>query len=155
MQRGGIGIMGRSVSSVGKLLGCGLMSAVAVVAVAAVPPPSRPSALGAVKPGMWRIRSLDAGGPPDRRMCVLDPAVLMQIRHGAASCTRFIIADAARETTVHYSCRGAGWGRTSLRLAGEDEIEIETQGIANNSPFAFKAEGTRSGPCAAHADSRR
>lgn len=125
-----------------------------VAAMAAAPPPA-PSALDTLQPGMWRIRLLGVKETPPLLLCVADPAALVQLRHRAATCSRMVISNAARETTVHYSCPGAGWGRTSLRVESAVQAAIDTQGIADNAPFAFRAEARRTGACApVHSSSR-
>ncbi len=121
------------------LAGCAVL-----LAAAAVP---SPGALDTLQPGMWQIRTLGAV-KSERSLCVADPAALVRLRHGTAACTQLVISNTSREATVHYSCPGAGWGRTSLRLESPVQATIDTQGIAENAPFAFKAEARRTGSCA-------
>lgn len=102
-------------------------------------------AVGQLQPGLWQLRVV---GEPNRTICVADPHALMQIQHGAAAaCTRLVIANEKASATVHYSCPGAGWGRTTLRVETPRAARIETQGIADNAPFAFTAEARRIGAC--------
>jgi hypothetical protein len=49
--------------------------------------------------------------------------------------------------TVHYSCPGSGWGRTTVRVETPRLARVETQGIAGKAPFAFTAEARRVGAC--------
>lgn len=122
--------------------------ACALVAVAASAPAApRPalSALSPVDPGLWQVR---AEGEPVQSICVADPAALMQVRHRRSACTRLVIDSGKERATVHYSCPGAGWGRTTLRVSSSSAVRIDTQGIADNAPFAFVAEARRTGACA-------
>lgn len=122
------------------------------IALASIAPlrsqPAAPplTALALIEPGEWQLRS--RGDPVENRsICIGDPRHLLQVRHGRIACTRFIIANAAREATVHYTCAGAGNGRTTLRVETPRLIQIESQGIADNEPFALQFEGRRIGTC--------
>lgn len=101
-------------------------------------------ALAMLQPGLWQLR---AEGEPTLNVCVADPYALIQLRHKAGGCTRLVIANEKASATVHYSCPGAGWGRTTLRAETPRLARIDTQGIAENAPFAFVAEARRIGPC--------
>ena len=129
--------------------GRGFLPGGAMLLLAATPAPHpAPNALDALQPGMWEIRMLGPGAATRRRLCLADPAALVQLRHGAASCTRLVISNSARNITVHYSCSGGGWGRTSLYVESPDQVSIDSQGIAGNAPFSFKADAKRAGGCA-------
>lgn len=111
-------------------------------------PPAQPAALALVQPGQWNLRS--AEDPAENRsMCVRDARMLLQIRHGAAQCSRFVISNEARQTIVHYSCPGNGHGRTTLQVDSASVIRLETQGIIDKQPFALMLEGRRVGECSA------
>jgi len=105
--------------------------------------PSLP-ALASLEPGLWQLRG---EGEARRTLCVADPYSLIQLRHGAIQCSRLVVASAKSSATIHYSCPGAGWGRTTLRVETPRLARIDTQGIADNEPFAFVAEARRIGPC--------
>ncbi|MET0374337.1 MAG: DUF3617 family protein [Rhizorhabdus sp.] len=109
------------------------------------------NALTAIAPGQWEV---SVAGQTPRRMCVASPETLLQIRHRANPCSRLVIADAKASATVHYSCPGAGWGRTTLRVATPNVARISTQGIADNAPFDFDATARRIGDCPARSASR-
>ena len=115
----------------------------AAAAVAAGPVLSLP-ALGAMQPGLWQLR---AAGEPDRKLCLGDPLVLIQLQHGGVTCSHLVVASEKMNATVHYSCPGAGWGRTTVRVETPRLARVETQGIADNAPFAFTAEARRIGAC--------
>jgi hypothetical protein len=117
----------------------------------AQPPAADPGptlvALGTMQPGLWHLRRVDGGTDTPGDVCLGDPRVLLQLRHGAAACGSFVVANEAKLTTVQYSCPGAGGGRTSVRLESAGAVHIDSQGIAENAPFAFVAEARRTGTC--------
>ena len=109
-------------------------------------PTASPSALDGVKPGLWTLTLAEPGAVP-QRLCVGDPAMLIQVQHGGVPCSRLVLADKGHGATIHYSCPGAGWGRTSLRVESATNVSIDTQGIAANAPFAYRATAHREGDC--------
>ncbi len=118
------------------------------VVVAAPSTPSVPiKALSTVQPGLWDIRSRD-NPDANRSFCMADAKILLQLRHPNNVCTRFVISDEADEATVQYSCAASGNGRTTVRVETPRLVQIDTQGIADQSPFAFSAEARRVGNCA-------
>jgi len=129
--------------------GSGAPSSVVARPVApAAPAVMRARALDGVRPGLWSVRD-DGPGGTIHRLCLDDPAKLVQVRHSDAACSRMVIASAPREATIHYSCPGNGWGRTSLRVDSATSVRIDTQGIADNAPFAYQAVARREGECPA------
>lgn len=110
-------------------------------------------ALSGIERGMWELRERGSSAPP-RRICVADPLALMQVEHGGAACSRFVIDSQPRRATVHYTCPGAGHGRTTIRIETGRLIQLDSQGIADNSPFDFSYEGRRTGSCGAPASPR-
>lgn len=126
---------------------------VAVLAGIAVPGFSEPAqtptiaALQVIQPGQWALRSR-SDPAQSRALCLGDPALLLQLRHGAASCTRFVVANDPRGATVQYRCPGSGSGRTTIRVETPRLIQIDSQGIMNNEPFVVEFEGRRVGECA-------
>jgi hypothetical protein len=109
------------------------------------------NAMTAIQPGQWQ---LSIEGKPGKAMCVADPEALFQIRHRASACSRLVIADEKSSATVHYSCPGAGWGRTTLRVSTPTSVRISTQGIADNAPFDDTAVAKRTGECASRSARR-
>ncbi len=103
------------------------------------------AALAMLEPGQWQLKSRDAG--EDRTVCVGDPRALLQVRHGKTACSRFIIANDPRAATVHYTCPGAGHGRTTVRVETPRLAQIDSQGIAENEPFDLHFEARRVGNC--------
>lgn len=121
------------------------------LAVAAGPAQEPPlAALSRIEPGEWQLREIGTNNPPET-LCVTHRRVLLQLRHRTALCSRFVIADLPDSATVHYTCPGAGHGRTSITVETGRLIKIETQGIADGAPFDFEYEGRRTGDCPATA----
>lgn len=79
-----------------------------------------------------------------------DPSVLLQLRHSTARCSRFVVSSDARNATVTYSCPLGGNGRTVIKVETPRLVQVETQGIADNAPFAFTVEARRVGDCSAN-----
>lgn len=104
------------------------------------------AALRAIEPGQWQLRPLGGEGP-GRSMCVFDPAVLIQLRHPGATCTRFVVENEAQTATIHYTCPGDGYGRTTIDVETSRLFQLDSQGIAGNAPFAVSYEGRRLGAC--------
>jgi len=108
------------------------------------------TAVGQLEPGRWQLRTR---GAPTRDICVADPATLIQLEHSRTSCSRLVVANERSTSTVQYSCPGAGWGRTTVRVSTPRAATIDTQGIAANMPFAYVADAHRTGECAAESAS--
>lgn len=100
-----------------------------------------------VENGRWELKPRGGLGPIER-VCLRDPQSLLQLRHPRAQCERIVLTDAANEVVVQYTCRGAGYGRTSIRRETARLVQIETQGIADGLPFALAAEARKVGDCA-------
>jgi hypothetical protein len=108
--------------------------------------PSVLTALQGLQPGQWEIRSVQDSAA-NRSVCLTDPRVLLQLRHFGQVCSRFVIANELRISTVHYSCAAAGNGQTTIRVETPRLIQVQSQGLVNRSPFSFSAEGRRVGDC--------
>ncbi len=117
-----------------------------VPAPAATPAPLSMLALRQLEAGLWQ---LDTKGRAPKQVCVSDGSELIQVEHDQTGCSRFMIANDAKASTVHYSCQGAGWGRTTIRVETARQVQVQTQGISHNAPFDFVAEGHRIGACGA------
>lgn len=101
--------------------------------------------LSKLEPGQWAISSRDGG--PTKSICLRDAAELVQLRHGSASCSRYVVEENADRLTVQYTCKGNGYGRTSIRRETGGLVQIESQGVAAGRPFQFHAEARRTGAC--------
>ncbi|MFN3817991.1 DUF3617 domain-containing protein [Blastomonas sp.] len=102
--------------------------------------------LDKVQPGLWQLKERGSSDAADK-VCVRDPRKLLQLRHKDAQCSRFVLSDTPDEVTVTYRCTAGGSGRTTIRYEGRGLIQIDSQGIAQNSPFAFAKEGRFMGTC--------
>lgn len=109
-------------------------------------PQTQLTALGRLQPGLWQLRDYSAGTTSS--LCVARRDILIQLEHRGADCARTIIANDANSATVHYSCAGADFGRTTIRVESPRLATIDTQGIARNAPFAYRVEARRVGACA-------
>ena len=107
----------------------------------------RLSALAGLEPGLWQLRDLDDDRSAPASICVADPAVLMQVQHRNSPCSRLVIANDSAGATVHYTCPANGFGRTTLRVETPRLVQIDTQGISGNAPFAYRLEARRTGAC--------
>ena len=105
------------------------------------------AALKDIRPGQWEIRS-HTKGDPARKICLRNPAQLLMLQHRGAKCSKpYVIQNDAIQATVSYSCPGKGNGRTTLRVENSELLQLNTQGIAGNAPFAISAEARRIGSC--------
>lgn len=102
--------------------------------------------LNQLERGLWQLRDRDDASST-RTICVTDTRVLLQLRHERAQCSRYIIEDTPSAVTVHYTCPGAGHGRTTIRRETNRLVQIDTQGIAGGSPFSQAYEARRTGSC--------
>jgi hypothetical protein len=122
-------------------------AALAATAAPAAPLAGKPGALissKAITPGSWNVIFDDGSS---RRMCLSDIEPLIQLSHAGPSCGRFVIQDEKDRATVHYTCPGNGWGRTSVVIETPRLVRISSQGIVGRTPFAFDAEARRVGEC--------
>lgn len=101
--------------------------------------------LDSLQRGGWEVRFRDGGTA--RKVCVRSGRELIQLRHSDSGCNRFVVEDGANEVTVQYTCRGNGYGRTSIRKESGALVQIDSQGIAAGKPFQFSAEARRTGSC--------
>lgn len=101
--------------------------------------------LDSLDKGEWQLRFRD--GSPARKVCVRSGRELIQLRHSASGCNRFVVEDGRNEVTVQYTCPGDGYGRTNVRKEGPTLVQIDSQGIVGGRPFQFSAEARRIGSC--------
>ena len=104
-----------------------------------------PGLFGGLERGQWSVTSHDGG--PSRTLCLSSPSQLVQLRHSGTTCRRYVVEETADRLTVQYTCKGNGYGRTSLRKETPTLVQIESQGIVRGRPFQFKAEARRTGAC--------
>jgi hypothetical protein len=125
-------------------LGGALTLCASIVAAAPVQAPPL-KVLAQIEPGRWQLREVDS--KTERTVCISDPRILIQLHHGSAQCSRFVIDNQADLGTVHYTCSGAGHGRTTLSVETPRLVQIQTQGLANGLPFESQIEARRLGGC--------
>jgi hypothetical protein len=118
--------------------------AIGLLSPAAAQAPSL-AMLSGLDDGRWEVRPRD--GSAVRRLCVKSGLELIQLQHGQADCSRFVVEDGPQAVTVQYTCRGNGYGRTSVRRETGSLVQIDSQGIAGGLPFQFSAEARRVGAC--------
>lgn len=102
--------------------------------------------LDQLEPGRWEVRLRDGSGRTSQA-CLDNGRKLIQLRHEALICERLVVEDRADQVTVQYTCRGRGYGRTTIRRETGRLVQIQTQGIAEGLPFDFAAEARRMGDC--------
>ncbi|HEX8223500.1 MAG TPA: hypothetical protein VF605_06770 [Allosphingosinicella sp.] len=105
---------------------------------------SKVEALAKLEPGRWQLREADSAA---RSICVADPVALVQLEHEGVSCAQEVLTSEAGAATVEYSCPGRGFGRTSIRVETPRLARIDTQGLADGRPFAYRVEARRVGSC--------
>lgn len=128
------------------ILRCSL--AASALAGATAVPAQAPSLamLDRLEKGNWQLRERGSDAVL-QTVCVGDARRMIQIQHPRANCSRYIIEDTPGSVTVHYTCPGAGHGRTSIRSETNRLVQIDTQGIADGKPFSQAIEARRAGPC--------
>ena len=124
-----------------------LLGASALAGATAVPAQAPSLAmLDGLEKGSWQLRERGSDAVL-QTFCVGDARRMIQIQHPRANCSRYIIEDTPKSVTVHYTCPGAGHGRTSIRSETNRLVQIDTQGIADGKPFSQAIEARRAGPC--------
>ncbi len=118
---------------------------------AAASPAQGPSPLDRIERGLWQLREADGS---TRSVCVAEPRLLLQIRHGSAQCAHFALPAADGRVTIRYTCAGQGHGRTTVLVETPRLVRVETQGIAGGAPFQMEFEGRLAGACAGRGGSR-
>jgi len=101
-------------------------------------------ALDAVERGEWSLRTPQG---QTRKLCLTNPASLMQIRHGANVCDHVVMDNTQRSATVRYTCSGHGQGRTTITVETKRLLQIDTQGVRDGVPFADEYEARLIGRC--------
>jgi len=118
-------------------------AAAAAIPVAAMPPSL--AMLDTLSKGSWTLRNRNDGS--QERICVRDGTEFVQLRHPQPGCSRFTVKDEPDEVVVQYTCRGTGYGRTTIRREGPELVQVKSEGIQNGRPFSINAEARRSGRC--------
>jgi hypothetical protein len=123
------------------------LAALGLAAATAVPAQAPSLAmLDRLEKGSWQLRERGKDAVL-QTMCLGDARRMIQIEHPRANCSRYIIEDTPNSVTVHYTCPGAGHGRTTIRSETNRLVQIDTQGIAEGRPFSQAIEARRTGGC--------
>jgi hypothetical protein len=107
--------------------------------------PAALTAMRGIEQGLWQLK--ERGDGSVSKLCVRNPAMLLQLRHGGAQCSHFVVENATRSATIHYTCPGHGYGRTTVSVETPRLVKVETQGVIDGAPFASELEGRRTGVC--------
>lgn len=102
------------------------------------------TALNGIELGEWRLKSAGGG---ERRLCIANRWAVLQIMHGTTQCQHFVMGNTARAATIRYTCPSHGHGRTTIGVETPRLIRIDTQGVADGSPFSESYEARRIGAC--------
>jgi hypothetical protein len=105
--------------------------------------------LDTLERGMWQFHAVGGGatGTPVNKLCIGNTSKLVQIQHYSNACSQLVLRSTPNSVTISYSCKGAGQGTTTIRKESSKLIHVDSQGIKNNSPFAFNVEARMLGPC--------
>lgn len=125
-----------------------MLSIAGLALVAAPAQGEKPSLvmLDELQRGNWEMRERGGDGTV-RNICIDNPRRLIQLRHPGLPCSTVVVEDGSEQVTVQYTCRGHGYGRTQVRRETNRLIQVDTQGIVKGLPFAYSAEGRRTGAC--------
>ena len=95
--------------------------------------------------GAWNLTL--RGEDSSKRICVRSGREFVQLRHSQRGCARFVVKDDPDEVTVQYTCRGNGYGRTTIRREDSGIVHIRSQGTYAGTPFSMEGEARHTGPC--------
>lgn len=126
-----------------------ISASAAVLAGFAIPVPAQTPGLpllDGLAQGEWTLKERGSRDP-GKKVCLGNPELLLQIQHGNAACTRYVIENSPRKLRVSYKCGGAGHGVTEIKLESSSLVQIYSQGIRNDAPFSVNFEGRRTGSC--------
>ncbi len=101
--------------------------------------------LGTLTPGSWELQGRGHAG--SRTICVRTGRELIQLQHRQSGCASYVVQDEPQEVTVQYTCRGDGYGRTTIRREANTLVQISSQGIQGGLPFTISGEARRTGAC--------
>lgn len=96
-------------------------------------------------PGEWEIGKTAAGR--GERLCLPDPALLMQWEHRGRACNRTILNSPGDRAEVQYSCAAGGFGTSRVEVLTPRSVKVSTQGIKDGLPFNYIVHARRVGNC--------
>jgi hypothetical protein len=102
------------------------------------------SALNGIERGQWQLKDADGNL---RKICLGNPATLLQIMHGNTQCEHFVMENSPRSATIRYTCPAHGHGRTTISVDTPRVVNVDTQGVIDGAPFSEQFEGRRIGAC--------
>ena len=137
--------IGRSGLQAMGVRGFSLLGALVLLTVPSGAAAPQLAALDKLQDGLWELRFRDGTAP--RRLCLGDRWRLIQVEHPETLCDRLVVEDQPISVSVHYTCRGKGFGLTAIRRETPQLVQLDTQGIAGGLPFDHSAEGRRVGDC--------
>ena len=126
-----------------RIAGGAIAAALAVLPAAAQTPEL--AMLDTLDRGSWTLNLRNSEG--SQRICVRTGREFIQLRHRQPGCEQFIVEDTPTQVTVQYTCRGNGYGRTTIRKEGDALVQIRSQGIQGGAPFSLVGEARRTGSC--------
>lgn len=103
-----------------------------------------------LRPGLWSLKEVGAPASQKGKSLCLTAASslpLVQIEHGGATCTAYVLEDGAARLGVSYDCGARGHGVTHIRMETRQLLQLNTQGIKGDAPFARQYEGRWTGQC--------
>jgi hypothetical protein len=121
------------------------LAAVGIVAAPVTAMPASLSMLGTLAKGSWTLRIRDDGA--QEKICVRNGTEFVQLRHRQPGCNRFVVKDTANEVVVQYTCRGTGYGLTTVRRESPELVQIQSEGIRDGRPFSLSGEARHGGRC--------
>ena len=127
----------------GKSLALWLAVGAGALSLAATPPPK---ALATISGGLWEISGAPGASAPIRQ-CIADLSLLAQFEHRGRNCSRDIVSDGPGSMVIHYSCGGAGFGRSQIDVITPRSLRVSTQGISDKLPFNYVLQARRLGDC--------
>lgn len=98
-----------------------------------------------VGPGEWEVGKTASGR--GEKVCLPDPALLMQWEHRGKPCTRDILTSSLDRADVQYACGSSDFGTSRMQVLTPRSIKINTQGIAGGLPFGYQIHARRVGDC--------
>lgn len=102
--------------------------------------------LDGLQKGEWTLKTRGSPGS-GKKVCLGDPAVLLQIQHSGVDCSRYVIQDTPGSVRVSYKCGSSDHGVTTIKRESSGLVQIQSQGIKSNAPFSFNLEGRKTGAC--------
>ncbi len=102
------------------------------------------TALNGIEGGQWVFRE---GGREVQKMCLRNPAALIQINHPGVQCNQVVLENGKDSAAVHYTCPSHGWGRTSIAVETSKLVVVTTAGVRDGAPFSNELEGRKVGAC--------